>query len=80
MYEKYDAELEQGLPESLRKPMEKLKEALAILDAGGDDSSWEGWWYDVCNSTTVCELSHEITAEQARYIRETYLRLVLEDV
>lgn len=67
--------LECGLPDYLRESVVQMKAAWEKLDQGVRYTRWD---CDFCNLQTdinIAETSNAISAEQAWYLREKYLRI-----
>ncbi|MBR3167872.1 MAG: helix-turn-helix transcriptional regulator [Erysipelotrichaceae bacterium] len=67
--------LERGLPPYLRKSIEAMKQSWEIEDAGKKDMHWDIVWCDLNADINSAETEQDITHNQARYLREKYLRM-----
>ena len=71
--------LEKGLPGYLQLSLENMKKSWEIEDSGERDPHWDIWWCDLNASINSAEVDHEISSEQANYLRRVYLRMNSED-
>lgn len=69
------AYLECGLPPLLKESLAAMKAAWERLDRGEDDLRWDCDFCSLQSDINSAEVNETISAEQARYLRETYLRL-----
>lgn len=67
--------LERGLPPYLRQSIEAMKQSWEIEDAGKKDMHWDIVWCDLNADINSAETEQDITHDQARYLREKYLRM-----
>ncbi|MBR2553112.1 MAG: helix-turn-helix transcriptional regulator [Erysipelotrichaceae bacterium] len=67
--------LERGLPPYLRQSIEVMKQSWEIEDAGKKDLHWDVAWCDLNADINSAETEQDITHDQARYLREKYLRM-----
>ena len=66
---------EKGLPAYLRKSIDAMVASWKIRDAGGKDLHWDLNWCDLNADINAAETEQEISAEQAWYLREKYLKM-----
>ena len=67
--------LECGLPPYLQKSLDDMIESWKIIDSGGKDGFWDLYWCELNASINSAETDQDISFEQARYLREKYLRM-----
>lgn len=67
--------LECGLPPYLQLSLENMKKSWEIEDNGGRDYHWDLYWCELNADINSAETDRVISAEQAWYLRETYLRM-----
>lgn len=67
--------LECGLPPYLQLSLENMKKSWAIEDSGQKDKHWDLYWCELNADINSAEVDRVISAEQARYLRKTYLRM-----
>ncbi len=67
--------LECGLPPYLQNSLENMKKSWKIEDSGKRDIHWDIYWCDLNADINSAEVDQEISAEQAWYLREKYLRM-----
>lgn len=67
--------LECGLPEYLQKSLENMKKSWSIKDSGKTDIHWDLCWCELNADINSAEVDNLISAEQAWYLREKYLRM-----
>lgn len=71
--------LECGLPPYLQASLDQMIASWKILDSGQTDMQWDMNWCELNADINSAEVEQEITAEQAWYLREKYLRMKRED-
>ena len=71
----FEACLNSDLKESI-KAMEK---SWKIIDNGEKDYHWDLHWSELNADINAAEINKEITVEEARYLREKYLRMEFTD-
>lgn len=67
--------LERGLPPYLQSSLENMIASWKIMDSGQKDLHWDLYWCDLSADINSAETEQEISAEQAWYLRENYLRM-----
>ena len=67
--------LESGLPTYLQISLDNMKKSWEIEDKGGRDYHWDLYWCELNADINSAETDKIISAEQAWYLRETYLRM-----
>ena len=72
--------LERSIPPHLTEALEKMKRSWAILDAGGEDMRWGDCWDELASSINAAEVDRVISPTHAWYLRETYLRMIREEI
>lgn len=70
--------LEKGLPPYLQKSVDAMQRSWEIEDNGGKDLHWDIAWCDLNADINSAETEHEISSEQAWYLRYKYLRMEAE--
>lgn len=71
--------LECDLPVFLQNSIRQMQESWTRLDAGQKDNLWDCNWCELQSDINVCEVEQLITQQQARYLREKYLRMEISD-
>lgn len=67
--------LEMGLPAFLQKSVDNMKASWLMEDCGQYDPHWDIAWCDLNADINAAETDQLISHRQARYLRETYLRM-----
>ena len=67
--------LECGLPPYLQSSLENMIASWEIVDRGEIDLHWDICWCELNADINCAETGQEISAEQAWYLREKYLRM-----
>lgn len=67
--------LECGLPPYLQSSLENMITSWKIVDSGKKDYHWDMAWSELNADINSAEVEQEISAEQAWYLREKYLRM-----
>ncbi len=67
--------LECGLPAYLQESINIMKEAWSLVDRGKRYMHWDCDYCRLQSDINTAEMSRIITGDQARYLRETYLRM-----
>lgn len=67
--------LECGLPPYLQTSLDRMIQSWQIIDSGGSDNYWDLYWCELNADINSAEIEQEITADQAWYLREKYLRM-----
>ena len=67
--------LECALPPYLRTSLDRMIASWKIIDSGKKDYHWDMYWSELNADINSAEVEQEISAEQAWYLRETYLRI-----
>lgn len=67
--------LECGLPPYLQSSIENMIASWKIIDSGKKDYHWDMYWSELNADINSAETEQEISAEQAWYLREKYLRM-----
>lgn len=67
--------LEKGLPPYLQRSLDAMIKSWAIMDSGESDPHWDVFWCDLNASINSAESECSISKEQARYLRQVYLRM-----
>lgn len=67
--------LERGLPPYLENSIRQMCASWAIEDSGQKDYHWDISWCELNADINAAESGHEISSEQAWYLREKYLRM-----
>lgn len=67
--------LERGLPPYLQSSLENMIASWEIIDSGKKDYHWDMCWSELNADINSAEVEQEISAEQAWYLREKYLRM-----
>lgn len=63
------------LPIELRALIDKMSASWQVIDNGGTDYHWDLIWCELNAEINISELQGIISAEQARFLREEYLRI-----
>lgn len=71
--------LECGLPEWLKKSINKMAEIWEQLDRGEENYRWDCYYCELQSDINVAEVEQIISSEQAWYLREKYLRISKEE-
>lgn len=71
--------LECGLPPYLQTSLENMAASWKMIDSGRKDYHWDMVWSELNADINSAEVEQEISAEQAWYLREKYLRMKRED-
>lgn len=64
-----------GLPDYLKSSIRKMESSWAIEDSGSKDYRWDAAWSELNADINSAEVEQIISAEQAWYLREKYLRM-----
>lgn len=64
-----------GLPKYLQISLDNMKNSWKIVDSGEDDLHWDLYWCELNADINSAEVDKTISAEQAWYLREKYLRM-----
>ena len=67
--------LEKGLPPYLEKSLYAMQRSWEIEDSGETDIHWDVCWSELNADINTAETEKSISKEQARYLREKYLRM-----
>jgi len=67
--------LECDLPPYLQSSLENMIASWKVVDSGEKDYHWDLYWSELNEDINAAEVEQEISAEQAWYLRETYLRI-----
>ena len=67
--------LECDLPPYLQSSLENMIASWKIVDSGKKDLHWDIYWCELNADINSAEVGQEISAEQAWYLREKYLRI-----
>lgn len=67
--------LECGLPDFLKTSLDNMKKSWSIQDSGQKDMHWDLYWCELNADINSAETDQTISAEQAQYLRKTYLRM-----
>lgn len=67
--------LERGLPPYLQSSLENMIASWKMIDSGRKDLHWDIYWCELNADINAAETEQEISAEQAWYLRENYLRI-----
>ena len=67
--------LECDLPPYLQSSLENMIASWKVVDSGETDYHWDLYWSELNADINAAEVEQEISAEQAWYLRETYLRI-----
>ena len=67
--------LECGLPKYLQSSIKRMINSWEIIDRGEKDYHWDMYWNELNADINSAEVEQEISAEQAWYLRENYLRM-----
>ena len=67
--------LECNLPPYLQSSLENMIASWKVVDSGKKDYHWDLYWSELNADINAAEVEQEISAEQAWYLRETYLRI-----
>ena len=67
--------LECALPSYLQASLERMIASWKVIDSGKKDPRWDLYWSELNADINSAEVEQEISAEQAWYLRETYLRM-----
>lgn len=67
--------LECNLPPYLQSSLENMIASWEIVDSGKKDYHWDMYWSELNADINSAEVEQEISAEQAWYLREKYLRM-----
>lgn len=67
--------LERDLPPYLQSSLENMIASWKIIDNGKTDYHWDMYWSELNADINSAEVEQEISAEQAWYLRENYLRM-----
>lgn len=67
--------LECGLPKYLQISLDNMKKSWDIIDSGKKDLHWDLYWCELNADINSAEVDKTISAEQAWYLREKYLRM-----
>lgn len=67
--------LERGLPPYLQASLGNMIASWEIVGNGKIDYHWDLYWSELNADINSAEVEQEISAEQAWYLRETYLRM-----
>ena len=67
--------LECNLPPYLQSSLENMIASWKIIDSGKKDYHWDMYWSELNADINSAEVEQEISAEQAWYLREKYLRM-----
>ncbi len=70
--------LECGLPAFLQEAIEQMKKAWILKDNKEDYLHWDLDYCTLQSNINMAEISNAISSEQARYLREKYLRIKQE--
>lgn len=71
--------LERDLPPYLQSSLENMIASWKIVDIGKKDYHWDICWSELNADINSAETEQEISAEQAWYLREKYLRMKRDD-
>lgn len=71
--------LECGLPDWLQKSIDRMAEIWEQLDRGEENYRWDCYYCELQSDINVAEIEQIISSEQARYLREKYLRISRSD-
>ena len=67
--------LECNLPPYLQSSLENMIASWKIIDSGKKDYHWDMYWSELNADINSAEVEQEISAEQAWYLHEKYLRM-----
>lgn len=67
--------LECDLPPYLQISLENMNNSWKIIDSGKKDYHWDIYWCELNADINAAEIEQKISAEQAWYLREKYLRM-----
>lgn len=67
--------LEHGLPPYLESSLKNMVASWKVIDSGNTDMHWDLYWCELNADINAAEVEQEISAEQAWYLREKYLRM-----
>lgn len=67
--------LECDLPTYLQASLETMIASWKRIDSGQKDYRWDLYWCELNADINAAEVEQEISAEQAWYLREKYLRM-----
>lgn len=67
--------LECDLPVYLQSSIKTMVASWKIIDSGKKDYHWDMYWSELNADINSAEVEQEISAEQAWYLREKYLRM-----
>lgn len=67
--------LERGLPPYLQSSLKNMVASWEKIDSGKQDYHWDMIWCELNADINSAEVEQEISAEQAWYLREKYLRM-----
>lgn len=67
--------LECDLPPYLQSSLENMIASWKMIDSGKIDYHWDMYWSELNADINSAEVGQEISAEQAWYLRENYLRM-----
>lgn len=67
--------LERGLPPYLQSSLENMIASWKMIDSGRKDLHWDIYWCELNADINAAVTEQEISAEQAWYLRENYLRI-----
>ena len=70
-----DKYLERALPDYLQKSIDNMIASWNITDSGKKDYHWDMYWSELNADINAAEVEQEISEDQARYLREKYLRM-----
>ena len=76
---KNNSYLEKGLPEYLQTSIDNMKKSWEIEDNGKQDPHWDLYWCELNADINSAENDQSISAEQANYLRNVYLRMRKDD-
>ena len=76
---KDEVHYERDLPAYLQLSIEQMQQSWAHLDSGTKDLQWDLNWSELNADINSAETNQEISADQAWYLREKYLRMERND-
>lgn len=71
--------LECDLPPYLQSSLENMIASWKMIDSGKIDYHWDMYWSELNADINSAEVGQEISADQAWYLRENYLRMERND-
>ncbi len=76
---KDETHYEKDLPAYLQRAIDQMQQSWERLDSGRKDLQWDLNWCELNAEINSAETNQEISADQAWYLREKYLRMERDD-